>query len=403
MIYKYIAYQPDGTIVKGTLDAASEELAEQALAQSSYHIISLEPGARKRLSLDELMPTFFGVKGQDVISFSRQLATLLESGVPLLNGLEILKQHVGNSALARVLAGITEELRLGSSLSDAIKRHPLAFPPLYARMTEVGERMGNLEQILRQLASYLEREQAVAGKTKKALAYPMAVLLMAIGVAVLLVLVALPPIISMFQQFKAALPPATRFLLALIEFLQRYGFFLALALGLLIAGAIWYTQQPQGRRRWHLLLLKMPLVGHIVANNNLARIARTTGVLIRGGVPLPETLELAQQVTGNEVLREALHQIRTELSLGHGLSEPMSRSRYFPPLMVTMVRVGEESGTLDSSLETVATFLEEDAAGKTDFIVSLIEPGLTILVGIIIGFIAIAVVMPMFSLTASFR
>ncbi|MFH1142042.1 MAG: type II secretion system F family protein [Chloroflexota bacterium] len=317
--------------------------------------------------------------------------------------LELLKEQAGNRPLGHVLTEVTDDLRKGSSLSDAIKKHPLAFSALYALMVEVGEMTGGLEKVLRQLATYLEREQTVAGKTKRALAYPVAVLLMALGVGALMVTVTLPPVVGMFQQFKTALPPATQFLLAMIDFFQAWGLRLAIALAALAAGAIWYIQRPEGRRRWHFLLLKTPLLGSIVADNNVARIARTVSILIRGGVPLPETLVLAQQVTGNEILRDVLRQVQVGLSQGRGLAEPMARSQYFPRLMVTMVRIGEEAGTLDSNLETVAAFLEAEVEGRTELIISLIEPGLTIVVGIIIGFLAIAVVMPMFSLTASFR
>ena len=403
MIYKYVAYQPDGRIVRGSVEAVNEERAEQTLAQAGSRVISLAPSPPRRLNLDEVMPTFFGVKRQDVIIFSRQLATLLEAGVPLLNRLTLLTEQAGEYPLSRVLAKIIEDLRTGGSLSHAVRKHPFVFPPLYARMIDVGERMGNPERILGHLAAYLEREQAVAARTTKALAYPATILVMALGVAALMIFVTLPPILRMFQEFKSVVPPATRFLIALLEFFQRYGVFLVLALAVITAIAVWYVGQPEGRRRWHLLLLKAPVFGPIVADSNLARVARMTSVLARGGVPLLEAMELTGQLIGNVVLRDALRRVGEQLSLGQGLAEPMSRNGLFPPMMVTMVRIGEESGTLDTRLETVADFLEAAVERRTEFLTSLIEPGLTIVVGLVIAFMAIAVIMPMFSLTTSVR
>ncbi len=402
MPYRYIAYTRTGERVQGTINVASEARAEEALWQSDYIIVSLKP-VRPRPGLAELMPTFFGVKPRDLIVFSRQLATLIESGITILSALQMLEEQTSNRALKRALQRVIEDVQEGESFSAALKKHPQAFPPIYSRMIEVGERMGNIEAVLRQLATYMEKREALARKLRGAMAYPTFIILLAIGVVFIMMTVTLPAIMGLFSEFEAELPATTRALMAITKFTTTYrSRILAAATSAVILASL-YTRTPIGRRQRDLLLLKIPVIGLINVQSNVSRICHTMSILLRAGLPMAEIMELVIQTTGNVIFREALERVRTEMLQGHGLSRPISQERVFPSLLTQMVRVGEETGALDSNLETLALFYEEEADRKISALTAMLEPALMLFVGALVGFIAVSVIMPMYSLMGAIR
>lgn len=400
MAYRYVAYTPTGEEVAGQLDAVTEGVAESILWDSGLTIVTLEE-VRRRASLAELMPTYFGPKPKDVILFSRQLATLVESGIALLSALQLLTEQVTSKPFRRVIEEIVEDIQKGVSLSEALEKHPYVFSPLYCRMMEIGERTGNIELILRRLATYIEKEQAVVGRMRGAMAYPAFILLMAIGVVGVMVTFTLPPMMGLFSEFGAELPWPTRFLMALTGFATTYMFHVlvgGVAVAIITTG---YVSLPRGRRHRDWLLLKMPVIGKINMQGNVSRLSRTMSTLLRAGLSLPEIMDLTLQTIGNVVIREAIETLRTESLQGRGLSEPLAASRLFPGMLSQMVRVGEETGTLDSHLETLADFYEQEVERGVDTLMSMMEPALTLFVGFIVGFIAVSVIMPMYSLMGS--
>ncbi len=402
MPYKYVAYTKYGERVQGTVDAASEALAEEVLWQSDYIIVSLRP-ARPRPSLTELMPTFFGVKSRDLIVFSRQLATLIESGITMLSGLQMLSEEVGNKALSKALQAVIEDVQEGESLSDALKNHPQVFPPIYSRMIEIGERMGNMEAILRQLATYMEKRESLTRKLRGAMAYPAFILLLAIGVVILMINFTLPGILGLFGEFEAELPITTRILITITNFSTTHqSSILAVAVSTVALVSL-YARTPVGRRQRDLLLLKMPVIGSINIQSSISQLCHTMSILLRAGLPMSEIMDLIVQTMGNVILRGALERVRTEMLQGHGLSRPISQEQIFPSLLVQMVRVGEETGALDSNLETLALFYEEEADRKISALTGMLEPALMLFVGGLVGFLAVSVIMPMYSLMGSMR
>ncbi len=402
MAYRYTAYTSTGEEVTGLLDVATEEAAERILWDSDLTIVSLQE-ARRRANLAELMPTYFGPKPKDVILFSRQLATLVESGIALLPALQLLTEQVSSKPFTRVIEQVVEEIRKGVSLAEALQKHRYVFSPLYCRMIEVGERTGSVELILRRLATYMEREQALVTRMRGAMAYPAFILLLAIGVVAIIITFTLPPMMGLFSEFGAQLPWTTRLLMAVTQFATTYGFHI-LASGVAVAIiTTWYVSLPMGRRHRDLLLLKIPLIGKINIQGNVSRLSRTMSTLLRAGLSLPEIMDLTSHTIGNVVVRDAVETVRAESLQGRGLSEPLAANKLFPKMLSQMVRVGEETGALDSHLETLADFYEEEVERGVNTLTSMMEPALTLFVGLIVGFVAVSVIMPMYSLLGSIK
>ena len=402
MPYRYVVYTKTGERVRGTVDAASEALAEEVLWQSGYIIVSLKP-ARPRADLAEMMPSFFGVKTRDLIVFNRQLATLIESGITLLSGLQMLAEQVSSKALQKALQRVIEDVQEGEALSDALKNHPQVFPPIYSRMIEIGERMGNMEGILRQLATYMEKREALTRKLRGAMAYPALILLLAFGVVILMINFTLPGILGLFGEFEAELPVTTRILITITNFSTTHqSSILAVAVSTVVLVSL-YMRTPIGRRQRDLLLLKMPVIGSINIQSSISQLCHTMSILLRAGLPMSEIMDLIVQTMGNVILRGALERVRTEMLQGHGLFQPISQEQIFPSLLAQMVRVGEETGSLDSNLETLALFYEEEADRKINALTGMLEPALMLFVGGLVGFLAVSVIMPMYSLMGTMR
>ena len=400
--YRYVAATNQGKLVKGTIKATNEVAAERLIIRQGYNPVSVEV-APSMFSLDEALPTLFRIKPRDVIVFSRQLATLLRSGISLLPALEILQGQVATSrAFRKILGAIVDDLRAGSSFPQAISKHPKAFSDIYCRTIAVGEQSGNLETVLNRMADYHEKQGAVAKKIGGALVYPMMVMGVGIVVVIILMTVVMPQLMGMFTAMGVDLPLPTRILISITNIFTNYTLYFLIAGALLVALVLWLVKQPSGRRLLDRLRLTAPIIGPPTLMGELARFSRTMSVLIGAGLNLQEIMEMMPQTSNNKVIRDALSRANEGLLLGGGLSEPMSRIDIFPPLLVQMVAVGEESNTLDFTLGVVANFYETTAEEKTSAMVGMIGPALTIAMALGVGFIAISVLMPMYTLTGAF-
>ena len=397
MAYKYIAYGENKRIVRGSMEAASESAVEEALEHQGYQLISLKAVAAGP-TLEQMLPSLFRIRAGDVIAFSRQLTTLLEAGIGILAAVGMLQEQASNRRFKRVLDSVIDDLRAGTPFSAALARHPRVFPQLYQRMVEVGERTGEPEAALKQVTDYMERENAASKKLGRAMIYPVMILVMAIAVVMLLITVALPPMVDMFDSLDTDLPLTTRILIGTVNFVSVNKITLLLAGGALGALAIICFRRPEIRLALDRLLLRVPIIGSISLQGEVARLSRVMSALVRGGLALPETMELAADTARNRAVKQALTEVQEELLLGQGLSGPMSQIRLFPPVLVQMVKVGEETGTLDSTLVTVADFYEAEAQAKTDAFISLIEPLMTAGIALLVGFIALSVITPMYSI-----
>jgi len=398
MAYQYTAYTLDKRIMKGTIDATSESMAEEALYQAGYHRILSLKEVRPGLSIEKLMPTLFGVKTQDVIDFSHQLGTLIESGVTILTALQLLEGQASRAAFRRVIAGLIEELRGGSSFSQALSKYPQAFSYTYCQVVKAGEQAGNLEVGLRRVAGYMEKRMTMMKKMSRAMAYPAMVLVMAIGVFALLITVVLPPLIGLFTSLGAELPWTTRLLIAAADFFINYNLYLLGGAFTLVVSIIYYAKRPTGRLTMDRLMLKMPVIGPINIQRNMCHFCETTSMLMKAGLRLPQIMDIVIQTIGNRIVRQALGDVREKLVQGQGLSQPMAAINLFPRLLVEMVVVGEKTGNLDSTLATLAEYYEQRVDQKIDTLISMIEPALTVAIGLVVAFIALSMITPLYSI-----
>ena len=400
-VYRYVALTSQEKPVKGTINAANEAVAGQLLTERGLKLVSLELQA-SRLALEQLFPTLFGIKPQEVVSFSRQLATLLESGITLVSALELIQQQPGSRAFKRVLTTMVSDLRTGISFSEALAKHPQVFNEIYCRTIATAERAGGLETILRQIADYQEKQGVAMKKVTGALTYPAIILGLGLCVVALLISTALPPLVNMFTQLEVNLPLPTRILIAVTNFVSAYKLYLLGFVVLLVAAGIWFIKQPSGRLRFDRTLLRTPLIGPPMHSAEVARFSRTASVLLSAGLPLQEIIDMLPQTSGNRAMRRSLSQVHQDLIRGEGVSEPMSRDDIFPPLLTQMVRVGEESNTLDSTLGVAADFYESDAEERISSLVRFIQPASTVFIALTVGFIALSIIMPMYTITGAF-
>jgi type IV pilus assembly protein PilC len=400
-MYHFTAYTLDKKIVQGNIDATSENMAEEALYRAGYkRVLSLRE-VRPRTGLQSLFPTLFGVKRQDVIDFSRQLATLTESGVNILTALELLKAQAPREAFRNIIAGLVDELQGGSSFSQALSKYPEVFSYTYCQVLKASEQAGNLEVGLRQVAGYMEKRAATTSKVRRALAYPAMVLLMAVGVFVLLITVALPPLMGLFESLGAELPLATTMLVAIADFFVNYQFYLLWGAFILVTLGLVYTRLPAGKLAMDRLKLKMPLIGSIAVEHNVCSFCQVTSMLLKAGLPLPQVMDIAIQTSGNRIIRQALTDVREKLLQGQGWSQPMAENELFPPLLIEMVAVGEKTGTMDSTLATLGDYYEERVEQRINTLVSMIEPVLTVVIGLVVAFIALSLITPLYSILRS--
>jgi type IV pilus assembly protein PilC len=394
MDYTYMGYTADRQIVKGLISAADETAAVDMLSNVGYRVVSIKPKTAALPSLGRLFQA--KVKTTELVTFSRQLALLLESGVGIIQALELLQYQATDRNLKTILARIVNDLRGGKSLSAALAEHPQVFNKLYCKLINVGEQTGSLETVLRSLAGYMERESASMAKIKQAMMYPAIVFCLAIAVGAILIFVLLPPLVDMFNQLHGTLPLPTRILMGTMLFLQHYGLYLFIAIVALVIIGVWYSRTPNGRYNRDALILKIPLIGRLNLVTELARICRSLALLFKAGLPIPEVMALTIQATSNRVLARALNQVEQGMLRGQGLAKPMSDTRAFLPMMVEMAKVGEETGNLDDSLVLVADNFEIEADRRTQTLLGMIEPAMTIAMGLGVGFLALSVFMPLY-------
>lgn len=396
--YRYEAINVQGKTIKGTIKASGEIEAERLLIEQGYRPVSVEV-VPSMFALEEALPSLFQIKPRDVIVFSRQTATLLKSGVSLLPAMEILQEQVSSGRTFRKTLGtIVNDLRSGGSFVQALAKHPKAFNEIYCRTIAVGERTGNLEMVLNRMADYLEKQGTLAKKLKGALTYPIMVLGVGLVVCVVLMVAVMPKLTTMFASMNLELPLPTKILIGASNLFITYPIHMIIGAAVILAAALWMIKQPSGRRLLDRLRLKAPLIGIPTLMGELARFSRTTSVLISAGLSLQEIMEIAPQCTSNKAIQDALREVYEKLLLGEGLSEPMSRIDLFPPLLVQMVAVGEESNTLDFTLGVVADFYEVTAEDRMSAMVGMMGPLSTLGIALFVGLIAMAVLGPMYSI-----
>ena len=388
MAYQYVAYNTKGQVVKGKLQAASDKVATELLSVAGYQVINLKPFV-PFFDPDKWADSLYQVKTPEIVLVYRQLAMLLEAGTNIGSSLEMLQEQVSNPLLRKVLRGAVADIRGGNQLSAALAKYPKIFRPDYCQLLGVGEQSGNLEGLLRQVADYMEKEEITTKQIKGALMMPGIISVVAVVVVSLMIVFVLPSFGKMYTSLGAELPPLAKVMIGIGEGAKKNGAFVLLVIAALAGGGILYIKTPPGRYQWDKLSLRIPLIGRVKLLSELARYCRSMALLFHAGMPLSEVLPLIIKGSSNKVMAEALTEVQREMVKGEGLSGPMSKNKLFLPMMVQMVKVGEETGSLDTTLQAVAQSYEAEAADKIHAVIGLIEPVMTIGIGGVVGLIAV--------------
>lgn len=395
--FEWVGIDKVGKKLKGEQQAKSSTLAKNELRRQGIQVKKIY---KKRKSL------FSGGKAitaQDISLFSRQLATMMESGVPMVQAFEIIESGQSNPKMAKMLNDVKTEIQSGSTLAESLGKHPVYFDELYCNLVNAGEKAGVLDELLDTIASYKERTEEIKGKIKKALFYPAAVLFVAVGVTILLLVKVVPEFQNMFTSFGADLPGLTLMVVDASKAMQKYWWMVVGVMG----GSVWafiYFKKRSLKFAHALdrLSLKIPIVGSILYNAAVARFSRTLSTTFAAGVPLVEGLDTVSGAVGNVVFRDAVLKIKDDVSTGHQLQLAMSQTGLFPHMVVQMASIGEESGNLDAMLAKVADYYEQEVSNAVDALSSLLEPIIMVLVGGLVGVMVVAMYLPIFKMASVF-
>ena len=392
--FKYVAKETTGKTVSGVLEYSDKALLIDALRKKGLVIISIQETAKRKAML-------FGgkVKLEEIVIFSRQLATMVDSGIPLVQALDILFEQVEKSVFKNVLAKVRDDIETGSSLSDALGRHPSIFSVLYINMVKAGESSGALDDILDRLATYLEKANTLQRKVKSSLVYPAVVITMAILITLVMLLKVIPTFKGIFSMLGGTLPLPTRILIMVSDTIRNMFIYVVAGLSVFIYALRRYMKTRQGRENFDRLLLSMPVLGQLFRKVAVAKFTRTLSTLVKSGVPILVSLEIVGKTAGNTVIEKAVENVRNGIREGENIADPLAKSGAFPPMVVRMIKVGEQTGQLEKMLTKIADFYEDQVDVAVSGLTSLIEPLIISFLGIVIGGIVIAMFLPVFKLT----
>jgi type IV pilus assembly protein PilC len=392
--FVWVATDRRGKTLKGEMAAKSANFVRAELRKQGMNPGTIKPKGK---------PLFGGsgkaITGQEITFFSRQMATMMASGVPMVQALEILSNGQKNPKFAQMIKGLRDDVSGGNAFSEALKAYPLQFNDLYRNLVKAGEGAGVLDTVLDTLATYLERIQALKGKIKKALFYPAGVLAVGLIVSLILLMYVIPQFKTTFASFGAELPAFTQMYVSASEFtLDNWWWMLGLSFGAIFGLSLLYRASRDFQRTVDRLGLKVPVIGMILHQSAISRFARTLALTFKAGVPLVEALDTVAGATGSIIYDEAVAKIRDDVAVGYSLNLAMKQVGIFPPMVVQMVGIGEESGALDSMLFKVAEFYENEVNNSVDALTSLMEPFIIVVLGTMVGGMVIAMYLPIFKL-----
>ncbi|OQX81329.1 MAG: hypothetical protein B6D56_02620 [Candidatus Omnitrophica bacterium 4484_70.1] len=392
-LFYYTVKNREGKIIKGNIEAPSKEKALEYLHTQGNIVLSLQEKKIKVYSLKEK------VKVDELVVFSRQLTTLIESGIPIVGALEVLAEQANSPSFKRVLVSVVKDLKEGVSLATSLSKHPRVFSELYVSMVEAAETSGSLPQILDRLSVYLEKMSALRKKVVSSLTYPAVVITMAIAITSFLIFKVVPTFKEIFATLGGKLPLPTQILINFADFLKKYLLVILGIMGLSFFILKKYINTRGGKRRYHRFLLNLPVIGDIVRKVAIAKFSRTFATLVRSGVPITNSLEIVGKTSGNKIIEEAVIKAKKLVQEGVPISKPLEESKVFPPMVIKMISVGEKSGKLEEMLSKIAQFYEEQTDSAISSLSSLIEPLVIAFLGIVIGAIVIALFLPIIKVT----
>jgi general secretion pathway protein F len=405
-VYEFTALTPAGKKLKGVLEADSLTTARQKIrGQGNYPVEIREASVKTTTGKTPLLSMKLGqsVKQQEVHIATRQLATLLGAGIPLVPALNGLIEQTENRALKTILAQIKDAVNEGNSLTSALTEHPKLFSKIYINMVRAGEASGSLDVVLDRLAEFGETQHALRSRIKAAMLYPLFMAVVGIAVLFLLITFIVPSITSVFEGSKQALPLPTVILIGISSFLKQYWWAVLFAVLGAIAAVHWYVGTPAGRRRWDQLKLSSPGFSGLSVKTASARFARTLASLLQSGVSLMTSLQIVKNIVDNVILADIINEACDELEKGKSLSQFFRGNKYFPPMLVQMMAVGEQSGTLDTMLAKAADSYEKEVEIKILALTSMIEPVMILSMGLVVSFIVVSILLPIFEMNQLIR
>jgi type IV pilus assembly protein PilC len=396
-MYTWKARTRQGTLKKGEMEAGTEAaVMAQLRAQSLMPMVVKE----KAKDISEVLPFLKEkIKTKDLVIFTRQFATMIDAGLPLVQCLDILGTQQENKTFKSIIREVKQDVEEGATFADSLRKHPKPFDALYVNLVQAGEIGGILDTILTRLAVYLEKADALARKVKGAMVYPITVLVVAIGVIIMMLIKIIPTFEKMFEDFGGQLPGPTQFVVNLSHFMQEWiGLFLLCVTAIVVGFFQARKRSPDFRRRTDALALKLPVFGPLLRKVAVARFTRTLGTMIASGVPILDGLDIVAKTAGNMVVEEALYDVKSAISEGKTIAEPLGQSDVFPGMVVQMIAVGEETGAMEAMLSKIADFYDDEVDAAVDALTAMLEPAMMVGLGGTVGGMLIAMYLPIFKI-----
>lgn len=401
MKFSYKAKTKEGELQVGNVEAQNREAAISILLSHELYVLTIEPIA-EAMFYDNVLSYFRKVKQVDVMTFTRQFATLVASQVPLSDGLASLYRQATNPNLKEVVADLLSDIKSGFSLSQALEKHKEVFSDFYVNMIKSAEVTGRLSEVLDFLADYLEKQGVLLSKVKNALIYPAFVIVLFVGVVIVMVTTVFPQIAPIFEETKVELPFFTKFLLESGDFISKWWLVFAVLFGVAVFFIFDYFKSKEGRAVFDELSLRAPVVGKLFQKLYVARFAEATRVLIMGGLTIPQAVEISSHTIGNVVYQGLLHEVAGKIRKGQLLSQSIANISEFPPLVGQLISVGEQTGRLDQLLGKVNTFYTREVENIVDNLVTLIQPALMLAIGVLVAGLFASILLPLYSISQGF-
>ena len=393
-VFAYAGKARGGKSVTAEVSADNRDAAIDQLRSQGVTVTSIEE--KKKKAADKKQK----VTDKDIVVFTRQFATMIGAGLPLVQCLEILSTQCDNKSFGKIIGEVKADVETGTTFADGLKKHPKVFSGLYANMVQAGEIGGALDITLIRLAAQLEKAAKLKSQIKAAMVYPTAIMAVALIVVSVLLVFVIPIFAKMFADFGGALPGPTQFVMGVSEFMQSYIVFMLIGAGGAGFGLKKYYETKGGRYQIDKLMLKLPVAGDLIRKISVAQFTRTFGTLLQSGVPIMEGLEIVARIAGNIIVQNAILEARTSVGEGKTLSEPLGKTGVFPPMVVQMINVGEATGALDAMLGKIADFFDDEVDAAVSALTALLEPMLMVFLGTVIGFIVIAMYLPIFKMAS---
>ena len=398
-MYLWVAETKKGRKLKGELEAASEQIARAQLRKRNLKILKLKPKPKDLFANIAFMQP--KVTNKDIVIFTRQFSTMIDAGLPLVQGLNILAEQAENPTFRSILKQITKDVEGGSTLAEAMKKHPKIFSELFVNLIAAGEVGGILDTILQRLATFIEKAEDLKSKIKGALTYPIVVMIIAFIVIAVILIFVIPVFQDMFSSFGSALPAPTQLVVNMSDFMKSNIIYIIPAI--ILIGFVFkqYRNTKGGRKTTDAISLKLPVFGDLLKKTAVARFTRTLGTMLSSGVPILDSLEIVAKTAGNVVIEEIIYEVRGSIAEGQTIAEPLSENDVFPGMVIQMISVGEATGALDTMLEKIADFYDKEVDAAVDALTAMLEPLLMLFLGGAIGGLVIAVYLPIFSMAGA--